>query len=85
MKDVYKMLEFVFGNIFVFCGGRVIQQTVGVPMGTNCALLFADLFLYSYEADFIADLFRKKEYYLARSFNLSFRNIDQDFCGNQRI
>jgi hypothetical protein len=26
-------------------GGRVVQQTLGTPMGTNCALL-ADLFLY---------------------------------------
>jgi hypothetical protein len=32
-------------------GGRVFQQTIGIPMGTNCAPLLADLFLYSYEAD----------------------------------
>ena len=25
----------------------VHQQIVGIPMGTNCALLIADLFLYS--------------------------------------
>ena len=30
-------------------------------MGTNCAPLFADLLLYSYEADFVADLTQKKE------------------------
>ena len=65
------MLEFLIDNIFVQCGGRVFQQTVGIPMGTNCALLLVDLFLHSYEADFIADLIRKKEYRLARSFNLS--------------
>jgi hypothetical protein len=33
--------------------GRVFQQTVGIPMDTNCAPLLSDLFLYSYEADFI--------------------------------
>jgi len=27
-------------------GGRVFQQTVGIPMGTNCATLLADLFLF---------------------------------------
>jgi hypothetical protein len=27
--------------------------------GTNCATLFADLFLYSYEADFIHGLLKK--------------------------
>ena len=45
-------------------------------MGTYCAPRLADLFLNSYEADFMADLIRKKEYCLARSFNLSFHYID---------
>jgi hypothetical protein len=38
------MLEFLIDNIFVIFGGRVFQQTVGISMGTNCALLLADLF-----------------------------------------
>jgi hypothetical protein len=42
-------------------GGRVFQQTVGIPMGANCAPLLADLFLYSYEADFIQGLLKKNE------------------------
>ena len=50
--DIINMLEFLIDNIFVFFGGRVFQQTVGIPMGTNCVPLLADLFLYSYEADF---------------------------------
>jgi hypothetical protein len=33
-------------------GGRVFQQTIGIPMGTNCAPLLADLFLHAYEAAF---------------------------------
>ena len=54
----------------------VFQQPAGIPMGTNCDPLLADLFLHYYEADFIADLIRMKEHRLARSFNLSFRYID---------
>ena len=50
--DIINMLEFLIDNIFVVFGGRVFQQTVGIPMGTNCAPLLANLFLYSYEADF---------------------------------
>jgi hypothetical protein len=34
------MLEFLIDNIFVFFGGRVFQQTVDIPMGTNCAPIF---------------------------------------------
>ena len=55
--------------------GRVFQQTIGILMGTNCAPLFADLFLYSYEADFIQGLLKKNEKKLARSFNFMFRYI----------
>ena len=55
---------------------RVFQQTVGIPIGTNCTPLLADLFLHSYEADFNTDLMRKKEHRLARSLNLSFPYID---------
>ena len=36
-------------------GECVFQQTVGIPMGTNCASLLADFFLYSYEAEFIQE------------------------------
>ena len=32
---IIKMLEFLIYNIFVMFGGRVFQQTVGIPMGTN--------------------------------------------------
>jgi hypothetical protein len=59
------MLEFLIDNIFVIFGGRVFQQTVSIPMGTNCAPLLADLFLYSYEADFIQALLKKNENKLA--------------------
>ena len=71
-----KMLDFLIDNIFVTFGGRVFQQTVGIPMGTNCAPLLADLFLYYYEADFIQELLRKKNKKLAISFNFTFRYID---------
>jgi hypothetical protein len=39
-------LEFLIDNIFAMFGGRVFQQTVGIPMGTNCATPLADLFLF---------------------------------------
>jgi hypothetical protein len=67
-SDIFNMLEFLIDNIFVMFGGRVFQQTAGIPMGTNYAPLLADLFLYSYEADFI----QKNEKKLARSFNFMF-------------
>ena len=70
------MLEFLIDNIYVEFGGLVFQQVVGIPMGTNCALLLADLFLYSYEADFIQGLIKSDKRHLAKSFNFTFRYID---------
>ena len=59
--DIINMLELLIDNIFVIFGGRFFQQTVVIPMGTNCAPLLADLFLFSYEADLIQGLLKKNE------------------------
>ena len=80
--DFINMLEFLIDNKFVIFGGRVFQQTVGIPMGTNCAPLLADLFLYSYEVDFMQGLLKKNEKKLARSFNIKFRYIDDGLSLN---
>ena len=45
-------------------------------MGTNCAPLLADIFLYSYEADFIQSLLSTGKKHLASRFNLTYRYID---------
>ena len=70
------IFDFLIDNIFVTFGGRVFQQTVGIPMGTNCAPLLADLFIYYYETDFIQELISKMDKNLAISFNFTFRYID---------
>ena len=70
--DIIKMLEFLVDNIFVVFAGKVFQQTVGIPMGTNCAPLLADIFLYSYEADFIQSLLSTGKKHLASRFNLTY-------------
>ena len=75
-EDIQKMLEFLVDNIYVVFGNQVFQQTIGIPMGTNCAPLLADLFLYSYEADFLQRLVRDKKKALAVTFNSTFRYID---------
>jgi hypothetical protein len=46
-EQVISMLEFLIDSIFVSFGGILFQQVVGIPMGTNCAPLLADLLLYS--------------------------------------
>ena len=41
-------LTYLLGNIFSR-SGELYRQIVCIPMGTNCASLIADLFLFCYE------------------------------------
>ena len=75
-EDIIKMLEFLADNIFVVFAGKVFQQIIGIPMGTNSAPLLADIFLYSYEAEFIESLLSAGKKRLASQFNFTYRFID---------
>jgi hypothetical protein len=71
------MFVFLIDNIHIVVGWLVFQQSVGIPLGTNCAPLLADLFLYSYEAEFIQKLVNeKKKNLLLWSSIWHFDNID---------
>ena len=65
--DICKTIEFLVDNIYVRFGGQLFRQMVGIPMGTNCAPLLADLFLYSYGNEFLDKLIKAKESLLESS------------------
>ena len=73
--NICKMIEFLIDNIFVQFGGHLFGQMIGIPMGTNCAPLLADLFLYSYENEFLVNMIRSGQRRLAKLFNLCYRYI----------
>ena len=82
---ICNMIEFLVDNIHVRFGGHLFRQTVGIPMGTNCAPLLADLFLYSYENEFLGKLIKEgKTKKLARKFNFSYRYIDDLISFNNK-
>ena len=49
-------LHYLLDNIFIRFGLKLYRQIVGIPMGTNCAPLIADLFSFCYERDFMLSL-----------------------------
>jgi hypothetical protein len=49
-------LNFLLDNQFVRFGERLFRQIHGIPMGTNCAVFLANLYLFTYELDFITFL-----------------------------
>ena len=64
MFSEFHIIEFLAENIFIMLNGRFFPRTVGISMGTHCDLL-ADLLLYLYKEDSIA-----------QSFNFTFCYID---------
>ena len=61
---------------------QLLQQTIGILMGTNCAPILAELLLHAYETDFLQGLLKNKDRKLAQNFNSSFRYIDDDLSLN---
>ena len=73
-----KILLFV-ENVYVQFHGVVYQQKVGIPIGTNCSQLIADVFLYCYEKDFMPNLQKSKRFDLIDKFNDTSRYLDDIF------
>ena len=61
-----KVLEYLIDNIFVEFGGWIFNQTIGLLMSIDCVPLLADLFLYSYEAEFVQSLLKAGKKHLAQ-------------------
>ena len=55
-QKICDTLHYLLANIFIRFGSKLYRQIVDIPMGTNCAPLFADLFLFCYERDFMLSL-----------------------------
>ena len=74
--NICKVIKFLIANIFVQFRGCLFCQLIGVLMGTNCALLLADLPFYSYENESLHNMIRNSHRRLVRSINLRYRHID---------
>ena len=82
-------LSYLLDNIYIRFGTKLYRQIVGIPMGTNCAPLVADLFLYCYERDFmdslnhdnqadVRDLHRRAAYSVCESWFLIHQDVYHD-------
>lgn len=77
--EVCRALSFLLDNIYVRFGNTLFKQIIGIPMGTNCAPLVADLFLYCYERDFMLSLSEEKQQDVIVAFNNTSRYLDDIF------
>ena len=75
-QKVTDALIYLLDNVYIRFGSKLYRQNVGIPMGTNCAPLVADLFLFCYERDFMKSLTKEKRYDLIDAFNSTSRYLD---------
>ena len=62
-------------NIYVMFGDELFQQNIGIPMGTDCAPLLANIYLHMYEFHFMIKM-QKTDIKEVRKFNNTMRDID---------
>ena len=75
-QNVCDALTFLLDNFFIRFCTKLYRQVVGIPMGTNCAPLVADLFLFCYERDFMMSLSDDKQADIIDAFNTTSRYLD---------
>ena len=76
MSEMCDALHYLLDNIFIRFGSKLYRQIVGIPMGTNCAPLVADLFLFCYERDFMLSLSDNNQADIIEAFNSTSRYLD---------
>ena len=74
--SVCDALTFLLDNFFIRFGTKLYRQVVGIPMGTNCAPLGVDLFLFCYERDFMMSLSDDKQADIIDAFNTKSRYLE---------
>ena len=69
-------LHYLLDNISVRFGSKLYRQMVGIPMGTNCAPLVADLFLFCYKRDFMLSMSANKQTDIIEALNSTSRYLN---------
>ena len=68
--------HYLLDNIFIKFGSKLYRQIVSIPIGTNCAPLVADLFLFCSERDFMLSLSDNNQADIIEAFNSTSRYLD---------
>ena len=68
-------MEYLIDNVYIKVGNKVYCQTVGVPVGTDCAPQLPNLFLFHYEYLYMKKLM-KDNMCVAKMFSDTVRYID---------
>ena len=71
---MYEALIFLLDSICIRFSTKLFRQMVGIPMGTNCTSLAADLFLY--ERDIMMSLSEEEQSEVIEAFCSTSRYLE---------
>ena len=74
-QSIVKAVRYLINNSFFTLGKKLFKQTIGIPMGSDPAPFFANLFLFYHEEQWISKQ-RKANNNIARKFGNTSRFID---------
>ena len=63
-------------NIYIRFGTKLYRQIVGISIGTNCAPLVPELFLFCYERDFMTSLSNDNQADIIKALSQTSRYLD---------
>ena len=73
--SITEAMSYLIRNCYFRLGNRLFRQDIGIPMGSDPAPAFANLFLFHYESSWLNSI-KKTDNVLARKFGQIFRYID---------
>ena len=74
-ESIIESVSYLIKNSYFKLGDKLFRQDIGIPMGSDPAPAFANLFLYHYESTWLNSV-KKTNQVLARKFGQVFRYID---------
>ena len=75
LQQIKSALQYLLNNCYFQVGSSIFRQIIGIPMGSDPAPFFANLFLFHYESMWLKSI-KNGQYGKARKFGNVFRFID---------
>ena len=75
LTKIKDAVMFLLSNCYFVVGLQIFRQRIGIPMGSDPAPFFANLFLFHYESEWLHNM-KKSDQCRARKFGIIFRLID---------
>ena len=75
LRSLEQAVNYLLGNCFFKVGSQIFLQVIGIPVGSDPASFFANLFLFHYKSEWIGNM-KTIDHHHARMFGNIYTFID---------